>query len=40
MYSVCYRQPIGSINGAGFDVGGEFDAALQRAWAAIPADVT
>jgi 4-amino-4-deoxychorismate lyase len=40
MYSVCFRQPIGSINGAGFDGGGEFDAVLQRAWAAVPADFT
>jgi branched-subunit amino acid aminotransferase/4-amino-4-deoxychorismate lyase len=40
MYSVCFRQPIGSVNGAGFTGGGQFDDMLQRAWAAVPADHT
>jgi 4-amino-4-deoxychorismate lyase len=40
MYSLCFRQPIGSVNGAAFAGDDEFDAVLQRAWAALPADPT
>jgi branched-subunit amino acid aminotransferase/4-amino-4-deoxychorismate lyase len=40
MYSVCFRQPIGSVNGAAFAGDDQFDAVLQRAWAAVPADPT
>jgi hypothetical protein len=40
MYSVCYRQPIGSVNGTAYAVQDPFDALLQQAWAAVPADHT
>jgi branched-subunit amino acid aminotransferase/4-amino-4-deoxychorismate lyase len=40
MYSVCYRQPIGNINGTTYAVQDHFDALLQQAWAAVPADHT
>ena len=39
-YSVCFRQPIGSVNGALFEDDDQFDALLQRAWATVPADHT
>jgi 4-amino-4-deoxychorismate lyase len=40
LYSICFRQPIGSINGAAFPGDDQFDAVLQGAWAAVPADHT
>jgi hypothetical protein len=40
MYSLCFRQPIGSVNGAEFAGDDQFDAVLQRAWAALPAEPT
>lgn len=40
MYSLCFRQPIESINGAAFPGDDQFDAVLQGAWAAVPASHT